>query len=114
MYFNRIWTTILFVFIIAAALNLTACGTKTVIKTVYETKTVYQEVDKSLTTPVGIPPPLDKTSYMSKPIYERESYLADYSVELMKSLHTCNAQLNSISRVSLKWKENADAGKQAN
>lgn len=94
-------------------MSLTGCASwGTPAPVVYITVTKYQEVPTELTAMVKPPAPTSKENYLSKTIYDRETYLADYSVQVLKSLHSCNAQLDSISVLSRNWKENKDESKQ--
>lgn len=91
------------------SIALTGCFGTT--KIVTRTVTIYQEVPAELTVKVKPTPPLDKVIYLAMPIYERERYLADYTVKTLESLYTCNVQLDSISVLSRKWKENSRENK---
>lgn len=90
----------------AIFLSLTLSGCLQTTKLVTRTTTLYQEVPSELTVRVTPKPPLDKVLYLAMPVYERESYLANYSVQTLRDLHSCNAQLDAISVLSRKWKEN--------
>lgn len=111
MDFRHIYLSAMIFLIVVSATLLSGCLSAPP-KTVYITKTVYQAVDTDLTTRVAAPVPIDKASYMEMPVYARESYLADYTVQGLKALHSCNAQLTSIESLSRQWKEAADAHQQ--
>lgn len=100
------------VLLILGALFISGCATTKDINVVYKTKTKYQEVPSEFTVQVLPPRPVPKDNYLAMPVYERESYMADYSVQVLKSLHTCNAQLSSISELTRKWKDEADDNQQ--
>lgn len=79
---------------------------------VYKTQFIYQEVPERLTKTVTMSRPISKEEYLAMTVYERESYMADYSVQALKSLHKCNAQLGSISELSRRWKESINENQQ--
>lgn len=103
-----------FIAVITAMLGIavTGCAVTQPPKVVYKSETIYQEVPAQLTAVVVPTRPIPKEQYLSMAIYEREGYMADYSVQTLKSLHTCNAQLSAISELSKRWKEAVDAGQQ--
>lgn len=104
------YITALFIAVLAVA--ATGCATTQPPKVVYKSETIYQEVPEQLTRVVVPQRPIPKEQYLSMAIYERESYMADYSVQSLKSLHTCNAQLSAIAELSKRWKESVNAGQQ--
>lgn len=112
MHFRHVYLALMAFIVLASALILNGCATDKNLKPVYQIQTQYQEVPAELTASVLPPVPISRAGYMTKTIYERESYLADYSVQALKSLHSCNTQLSSISVLSQKWKEGSDASKQ--
>lgn len=79
---------------------------------VYKTQFIYQEVPEQLTKTVPMSRPISKEEYLAMTVYERESYMADYSVQALKSLHKCNTQLGSISELSRRWKESINENQQ--
>lgn len=90
----------------------TGCASTQPPKIVYKSETIYQEVPQQLIQPVAPTRPIPKEQYLGMAIYERESYMVDYSVQTLKSLHTCNAQLSSIAELSKRWKEKVNADQQ--
>ena len=63
---------------------------------VIQTEIVYITVPDEMTQKVKPEPPIAKSAYLAMEIYDREQYLAQYTVRLLKNLHQCNAQLESI------------------
>lgn len=88
--------------VVIIAATLSGCSSTT--KLVTKTSTLYQEVPAELTLQVKPKPPVDRVVYLAMPVYERERYLSEYSVELLKGLYSCNSQLSSISTLSSQWK----------
>lgn len=88
--------------VVVATATLSGCFATP--KVVTKAQTLYQEVPTELTLQVKPKPPMDKLVYLTMPLYERERYLSDYSVELLKSLSSCNAQLSGVATLSSQWK----------
>lgn len=90
--------------VVVATATLSGCFATT--KVVTRTVTLYQEVPAELTVQISGKVPINKVVYLTMPLYERERYLSDYSIDLLKSLSSCNAQLNGVAVLSSQWKAN--------
>jgi hypothetical protein len=85
-------------FLLVITLFLTACASvqKKDSLTVKEKEVVKVRVPDELLTPCVPERPLSKEDYLSKSFPERETYLTDYSVSLLKTIKECNVKLDRI------------------
>lgn len=87
-------------------LILTGCSSNPISTVNLKEKEVVKiSIPEELLTPCKPEKPLDKDSYLKLNILERESYLTDYSISLLKELKICDSKIQSIRNLNNKFKE---------
>ena len=81
---------ILLVLIVSMVLTSCASVQKKYRLTVQEKEVVRVRVPDELLTPCVPERPVSKEEYLSKSFPERETYMTDYSVSLLKTIKECN------------------------
>jgi len=84
-------------FILLSLLLITGCSTLNKEKVVVtDTKVIYRVLPDNLVNPCVPDKPKTKEEYLALPIYERETYLTNYSISLLKTIKNCNLQLDEL------------------
>lgn len=88
--------------VVLLTLILVGCSTTPTYNTVElkEVEYIKQEIPKSLTQPCIAKRPYTKEEYLSLKPHEREAYLTGYSIDLLKVISDCNANLEAIRKIT--------------
>ena len=86
-------------------LVLSACSSVPQKETVTVTKYQYITIDDSLLQPCLPDKPMDKDSYLSLSIDQRESELTKYIIHLLSVNQQCNIQISNVRKLNNTFKE---------
>ena len=87
------------------ALVLSACSSVPQKEIVTVTKYEYITIDESLLQPCLPDRPIDKDTYLSLSIDQRESELTKYIIHLLSVNQQCNIQISNIRKLNNSFKE---------
>lgn len=100
---------------IGVGFMLGGCGTTVKTEVVKESSYYHPSVPEKLFVRVVPERPISKEQYLAMSTWERESYLTNYNISLLKNVATCNRNVSDIKNVLDEAKRVANnEGKSAN
>lgn len=99
MHYKHAQLFMLSVMLLVCIALLSGCSTEPQIKTVYETKYLHTEMPSEVTAKIAPTAPIDIESYIAMSVAQREVYMADYILDLLGSVATCNNKLATVESV---------------
>lgn len=83
-------------FTVLIALLLAGCGTTIQERVVIKTEIRTVKIPDTLLTPCEVTVPPQRETYINSNTKEKEKLLTDFSIDLLKDLRLCNAQIKKI------------------